>query len=471
MAQDSAPQSLIPYLDSTEHPFALKITFPVRTPDFREDGADPFITLNDTAPLTRLVMGRVITNTGYALKDLYLLLQRDAYQVSKASPDPFNNTDIERSWQEAARLFADPERGGFSFAFQPAEGKGILPFRSLFYCALKDLFFHPPCPSCGGLLELCTVDDMLETAGLSPYSSSLQRSLYCPSCVDAGNMPRFFAPRKEDSDPPVLADLHDLIRGFGQVLGNTQASFPCSLCPENAACYGSEEKAATRILPFSFFPFYLMAFDSYPVDAMEYLKAPSPKTMSAPEVVEEPRKEAHVQPDTRPEEPEEDSAAVIDILLALRKKWEANLVKAEKAPEQEIKELPVDMLEKTMIFSPAEMEMTPPPAQRPTEKEAPPPIPESPQAPPGEVVLEKTIIFSPGTTPATPSPTEKPPGKAPPAAPKPQRQPSGEILEKTMIRSPDREKHDAPEQAKKTNKTEAIPETVIMSLDDLKGKK
>jgi len=480
VTQDSALHSLIPYLDRTEHPFALQITFPARKRLFDDNGTDPFIILNDTDPLTRLFMGKLITGSGAVLKDLFLLVQRDEYQLPLQLSDPRNNTDIEYSWQEAVRLFADSQGGALSFIPRPTTEEAILPFRSLFYCALKDVFFHPLCPACGGLLELCTDDELLETAGLLPYSSSLQRYLHCPSCVDAGNVPRFFVIRKEESDPAALSDLHDLIRGFGQVLGNTGGSFPCSSCTENGACYGSEEKAERRIVPFSFFPFHLMAFDSYPVDAIHYLKSSTPKaTTSTAEVHEEPRKKAEPRLDAPAEGPEE-SAAVIDVLLALRKKWAAALSKpgeqpaaneTEEVPEQEIKELPVDMLEKTMIFSPAEMETAAPKADTPAEKHAPPTPPRgAPQAPPGEVVLEKTMIFSPGTIPVPPATTE-PPGEAPSPRPQPGQAGAGEVLEKTMISIPDAEKHEVPEQKKKARETEAIPETVIMSLDDLKGRK
>jgi len=482
VAQDSSLQSLIPYLDSTEHPFALKIAFPAHTRDSRDNHAESFIILNDTDALTRLFMGKLVMKSGSTLKDLYLLVQRDQYHLPFPLPHLHNNIDIEHSWQEAARLFASSQRGALSFAPEPTGEKGILPFRSLFFCSFRSLFFHPPCPSCGGLLELCADDDVLNTAGLAPYSASLQRYLYCPSCIATGKDPLFFAPRRGDDDPPVLEDLQLLSKGFGQILGNAKVSFPCSSCPETTTCYGPEGKAGGRILSFSFFPFYLMAFDSYPVDAMDYLKSPSPRaTSSAPEVREKPRKEAESKIDTPAEEPENEPAAVIDVLLGLRKKWTAALPKpeaqpaakeAKEVPEQDIKELPVDMLEKTMIFSPAEMERATSAAETPAKKDTPPsPSSEPPQIPPQEVLLEKTMIFSPGTVPAPPSATEKPPGKAPPAAPKPPRQPSGEILEKTMISTPNGEKHDAPEKEKKGKGTEAIPETVIMSLNDLKGKK
>lgn len=482
MTQDSALQSLIPYLDSTQHPFALRIAFPARTRDSRDNSSDSFVILNDTDPLARLFMGKLVTSTGSTLKDLYLLVQRDEYCLYPPLPHLHNNTDIEHAWQEAARLSAATRRGALSFAPGPAGVKHILPFRSLFYCALRDLFFHPPCPSCGGLLELCTDDQMLKPAGLAPYATSIQRYLYCPSCIGAGNTPLFFVPRKEQTDPSTLADLIGLIRGFRPILANAKESFPCSRCPEKDACYTSEGKAERRIVPFSFFPFYLMAFDSYPVDAMDCLNAPSLKAASsAVEFIEEPPKDAGPQPAARPQQAEEGPAAVMDVLLALRKKWAGALPKPDEppvpretkqAPEQDIKELPVDMLEKTMIFSPAEMETANSTMETPTEQDAPPSLSsEPPQTPPPEVVLEKTMIFSPGTVPAPPSAKEKPPRKAPPAGPQPREPAPEDLLEKTVANTPGGEKHHAPEQAKKARETEAIPETVIMSLDDLKGRK
>ncbi|OPX40639.1 MAG: hypothetical protein B1H13_06485 [Desulfobacteraceae bacterium 4484_190.3] len=476
MAQDSVLQSLIPYLDSTEHPFVLKIAFPAPTPHPRDNNHHSFIILNDANPLSRLFMGKLVTRNGSPLKDLYLLVQRDEPHFSPDLPHLRNNADIDHAWQEAVRFFSTSRNDVLSFTPETPGEKDFHPFQPLFYCAFRDLFLHPPCPSCGAPLELCTDNEVLEAAGLPPYAVSLQRYLYCPSCIAAGNGPLFFILRGKDDDLPVVKDLQFLIREFGKVLGNAEASLPCTSCPEATTCYGHEEKAGNRIIPFSFFPFYLLVFDSYPVDALNLLKSPLPKAASPEiEVQEQPPKQAEPARDAPVEEPETDPAAVLEVLLSLRKKWAAAIPKpaeppAEKEektpPAQDMKELPVDMLEKTMIFSPAEMDSPGSAPKTPAGKELPPDASsEPPQAPPGEVVLEKTMIFSPGTVPGPSSATKKP------ASPKPEVPTPEDLLEKTVISSPEGKKQETPEQKKKARETEAIPETVIMSLDDLKGKK
>jgi len=478
--KDPFAQSFIPYLDNRKHPFVLKITFPAKEPGPWEKTYNPFIVLQDSDPLTRLFMAKLVTPGGSVLKDLYLLVQRDQYRLPLPLSHVHNNRDIERSWQEATRIFAESHVSGFIFAPRPSPGDNINAFRSLFYCQLKDQFFHPLCPSCGGPLNLCTEDDLLENAGLSPYSSSLERYLYCPSCAGTEKEPLFFSQRKGKDESSALEDLPALIAGFEKIPGKAREPFPCSSCPETTACYGPEARAGERIIPFSFFPFHVMVFGSYPVDAIHYLKSPLPKAEITPEVVEEPMKEAESGAIAPSEEPEA-SSAVIDILTGLRRKWAAELPKpqerptarkAEDTPEPEIKELPVDMLEKTMIFSPAEMETATSTTEAPAEKE-PPPVtpPEPPQVPSGEPVLEKTMIFSPGTAPAPPAPGKRPSEKGPPVGPEHREPAPAEILEKTVISSPKEKKEDVPKQQKKTEKTEAIPETVIMSLDDLEGKK
>jgi hypothetical protein len=254
-------------------------------------------------------------------------------------------------------------------------------------------------------------------------------------------------------------------------------------CPENGSCYGPNEKAHDRIIPFSFFPFHLMAFDTYPVDVIDYLNAPFPKAVEMPqEDQKEPPAEAALQPRAEVEQPEERAAAVIDILMTLRKKWSAALNKTEKQPvnekfqetlPQSLHDLPVEMLEKTMIFSPGDLKGPPHEPKKATEKSDPAPSPAGPhQAPSDEPDLEKTMIFSPGMAAAPPSAKKTDRSAKVPASEPPRPTFSLEDLPADTPPPPPQEKNsDTAKKKKPALESEALLETVIMSLDDLKGKK
>ncbi len=474
MEKDLLQQSLIPYLDCTAHPFALKIAFPDRLRNSPVNEEGPFIILNQREPLTRLFMGKMVTKTGSAFKDLFLLIQRDNYLLPGDTLSSLTNTRLEDLWQQAFRLLSTKGGEPVTFYGNPADDGKLVPFRSLFHCWFRNLFFHPPCPACGKLLDLCTADDVLQAHNLPAYSSSLNRFLYCPSCLDEGSPAVFFTSRKEESDAPALLDVHDLVREFGKVPEHAEGAFPCPSCPEKASCYGPEGKAAQRIVPFSFFPFYLLVFDSYPVQTIDLLK-PDAEIQAEIPVEAAPREDlpAPVEEveEAAVEEREEDEQALRDILLSIRRKWKADLPKPEKKPEvpeaQEIKEgpkerlkkLPVDMLEKTMIFSPDAMQMNAAPEDGPTEKGSPEEAP--PPPPPHEPQLEKTMIFSPGEMEQLSSPGTKAGGK----------DITPDQLEETMLAGSDTNGHEAKKPVEEKKRTEEIPETIIMSLDELEGKK
>ncbi|NVN90246.1 MAG: hypothetical protein HXX11_06540 [Desulfuromonadales bacterium] len=65
-----------------------------------------------------------------------------------------------------------------------------------------------------------------------------------------------------------------LIDSFGNVLKDPDPAcgFPCTRCPDHDACYGENRASQTRIVPFSFYPFYLLIFDSLSLPALDFLR-------------------------------------------------------------------------------------------------------------------------------------------------------------------------------------------------------
>lgn len=466
MDKGFAVQSLIPYLDKAHHPFVLKLAFPDQPKGDSEHLSNPFVILYDSDPLTQVFMGKMVTESGDAFKDIFLLTQRDSYPRSVPALHTLTNRAVDGLWQEAFHLHKDSGWKSIALSANLKGDKTFLPFRSLFYCAFRDCFFHPPCPTCGGSLDLCRADELLKAGGLSTYSSSLDRYLFCPSCKSG-----FYTQRKRESDHPSLLDAGNLIGAFGEINDDVSGSFPCATCPEKGSCYGAEGKALQRIFPFSFFPFYLLAFGAYPTHAMDFLGLVSgASTEREVAVLPEPEESVPEEPpaDERTPVSKETDIAVAKLLVNIRKKWEADLERSEEADEApkevpqevmeaEVKPAPEPMLEKTMIFSPGQIEAMSSTGGGSRKEEAPPTAP--PKPPAQEIQLEKTMMFSPDAIAQAPSTV--PPG--PPG--------SWDPLEETVIQAPDIKMSEESKPVEPEKKAEAIPETIIMSLDDLKGKK
>jgi hypothetical protein len=77
----------------------------------------------------------------------------------------------------------------------------------------------------------------------------------------------------EGSDPSTLKNRWDLIKAFGSLLERAEQRdhFPCLKCPDNQGCYGTDDLVASRIVPFSFYPFYMFIFEAMSLNAPDFL--------------------------------------------------------------------------------------------------------------------------------------------------------------------------------------------------------
>jgi hypothetical protein len=169
-------KSLLSYVSPMDGPVYLEIVRRPTGPKLLERPYSPFQTISDSDPLTRLVDAKFTTDAGTDLKRVSLLIQKDNYSFTKNSLFPLTNLDIDEFWQRALDFYLNGRFDGSSVVlFRPQlnEERELLPFQPLFFCRLKQAFFHPPCPECGSSLELCDQDDILIAARLLPYSSSL----------------------------------------------------------------------------------------------------------------------------------------------------------------------------------------------------------------------------------------------------------------------------------------------------------
>jgi len=265
--------SLLPYLsrcqDSTSVGLALTSIDPAPT-----DGPALFNILYDSDPLTRVVDAQFVTDSGCALKRVFLLLQKDRYHLEDDGIWPLTNTDIDDAWQRAFAIHADGAQNGsrILLAAQIGDNCHYNTFSPLFYCKNKHKFFHPPCPLCGQTLSLCRDDVLLRLSGLRPYSGSTKRYLHCASC---SSQPEnvFYVRDSANDDPENLHNLHALIESFGLLREGNElpGGFPCFNCPDHDTCHGKNRAAQSRIAPFSFYPFYALIFDSLSLPALDFL--------------------------------------------------------------------------------------------------------------------------------------------------------------------------------------------------------
>lgn len=268
-------RSLIPYLTPRAGALHLRISHGPEGTTVLEKKSNPFLLVHESGPLALLVEGRLTTSVGREIKRVFLLVQQDDYRLVKDELRPITNQDVEQIWQEAFLLYSGSFSGRslITLPEQVSPEHTLAPFQSLFFCKLKQQFFAPPCPNCSFPLEQCYDDDLLMRAGLPLYSTSLRRFLFCPSCLASVNSSDFYTVSLKETDPPMLKDQQDLIKGFARI-GNgreSEGSLPCPECSEWPTCYGADGRAPSRITPFSFYPFHMLIFDAMSLNAIDFL--------------------------------------------------------------------------------------------------------------------------------------------------------------------------------------------------------
>jgi hypothetical protein len=229
--------------------------------------------------------GTIAVHGKGSLLDLLLLCQPDRYGRLGSELTPVANPDVESQWGAAlgAALNAGDADSGFHFPTPQDDDGAPLPYAPLFYCSHQAVFCHPLCPSCGGPLDQCRDDAVLGDAGLSPFSTSLNRYLHCPACTAAGAAPIFYSLEKPDDTPDCLHGCSALIEGFSALLIKPDfgEQLPCIQCKEAALCYGPEIKALERMRPFQFYPFFMMVQPAPTLNALDFLALLSGATPEA----------------------------------------------------------------------------------------------------------------------------------------------------------------------------------------------
>ena len=153
--------SLLPYLNGHALGISFQLILPkqnIRIQGDEQDGSGPFSILRN---------GCMVVDGHHRLMDLIFITQPDVYSVDRTELRPLTNLDVESIWQQTWAIVQkrDDEEKPTVLPCQIDEKGALTPFKSLFYCAHKNVYFHPLCPICGNPLVLCCNDDFLAAAG------------------------------------------------------------------------------------------------------------------------------------------------------------------------------------------------------------------------------------------------------------------------------------------------------------------
>ena len=267
--------SLIPYLKATDRSFFLKLSVTTNGNTRPKGPGFPFFIVSDTDPLSFILEARILSDAGANIKPVFLLTQKDEYDVVKNEIYPLTNPDIDRAWQHLYAFLKNRSENDAVYLFKDQLGDNgtLLAWSPLFFCQHRKEFFQPPCPQCGFPLEIVLDDALLSDFGLQSYTKSLKRYLFCAHCYDSRNESNFYVRKLASSDPTILKDQQDLICGFSQLAqdANPNANIPCLKCDGFQQCYETDQLAKTRIIPISFYPFYMIALPAPSVHFLDLL--------------------------------------------------------------------------------------------------------------------------------------------------------------------------------------------------------
>ena len=275
MAKTYITASLLPLIDDSQ-PFYLELDESALKIGSQEDSMSPFLVLNDDDPMFRLIGAKILTPAKSKIQSVCLMMQKDLIQASHDGFQSLQNEAVVEAWQSVFDFYAlmhQPPKPILHKEHISDSGR-LLPMASLFYCKLQNRFFHPLCPTCLQQLQLCIDDDLLQKNDLQRYATSLKRYLYCPTCCHQNENLSFYVPSKDGGQRELVKDLSQLLAGYGHIVDTkdeVKVNIPCSDCNELTDCYRSKDLVGSRIIPFSFYPFFMLMFPAVTLNARDFL--------------------------------------------------------------------------------------------------------------------------------------------------------------------------------------------------------
>ena len=275
MGEKDRYNSLLPYLHPTVgHCFHLSLSLKSQTPQVLEKISYPFVTVESSNPFAHVLEASILTDVSSPVKRLFLVIQRARPLISTDPLLFITNEQIAKLWQTSFDTFSKhPDAHMVRLSCQTNSDGVLSPLRPLLFCKEIKRFFHPLCPQCGTELDQCEDDKALASNQLPLFSATLHRYLYCNSCLGEDKRPVFYTEVREDEDADVVGDAKDLIQGFSSLIETISPphDFPCLDCDNSKECYGKGSLALTRIVPLSFLPFYMLAFEAPTLPVADFL--------------------------------------------------------------------------------------------------------------------------------------------------------------------------------------------------------
>lgn len=270
----SSKPSLIPYLVPSNDRFSLDLCADTENKDIVTKNY-PFCVVSSSDPLALVLKAVIKSDADAAIEDVFLLIEKDEYRLNNDAIWPINNNDINKAWQDSFSLLKAKEDVSFLITLkgQLDSNKNLQRWYPLFYCRERGHYFHPSCPKCGGILDLCGDDDLLIKNDLQPYSSSIKKYLYCADCQNTEGESKFYVHLRDPEDPLSLKDKNDLIKEFcnPNLSENNEGGVPCPECPNFGQCYESGDLSLSRIIPVSFYPFFMLLLKAPTLNLLEFL--------------------------------------------------------------------------------------------------------------------------------------------------------------------------------------------------------
>jgi hypothetical protein len=242
-------------------------------PDGPLEGVEsPFLSLSDAGRFSTVYLARVLLGPT-PIRLIALKVRRTTPRLDVPPPNPA----VDERWDRelaTLRAAASPDLVKF---LDPGtdEDRG----RPVLFCTKVRKTFHPLCPSCLGPLRDCRDDDLLKSAGLTPYSEGSVRYLACAACVRSAPVFYSVAPAPEGSTTDVRGPAR-LARDGGEIVRaevsddareRLERQFPCRTCEHREECYpeGAEASAPihaeSRLVPFSFHDLQAIPMDVLPL--------------------------------------------------------------------------------------------------------------------------------------------------------------------------------------------------------------
>ncbi len=275
MSKATKSVSLIPYLQPGDPSLRLEFTPKTQDPSMCEKMPNPFVVVDDSDPLAIIYEGKFTTDAGSTIRKVFICIQRESYPSAAQSMLPANNKDLEAKWQDTygPLCLLTSGEGAISLSALTDKQGNFIPCKSLFLCKKRMVFFHPPCPECGGDLEQCEDDQILSDHGLPSFTTTLRRFLFCPSCYVREGDSQFYVHEHQPKDGPEAKDKLQLIMSFSELFNESfeGITLPCLGCNYSEECFGPEKLALVRIFTLGFYPFFLQIYPAPTVHSLDFI--------------------------------------------------------------------------------------------------------------------------------------------------------------------------------------------------------